>query len=517
MIDDLTYRRFSQYLTILITISVGYRLFPYLFYSGIIGLDPHWYAVQISTVIDGGTTADIASPYYREAAGYIVYLAVILEILGLEPVDAGLVVAIFVGILPPLVGSVVVLQLTGRRWYPALVTAGILVVIQPLVRYSLWPIAQSLAILLFIVLFSVVLKLLSLENVHDDRVKPMTLLLFVLIIALALVHKFPVFIVALLLVCIAVASKLRIISNPAISSKLLGFIGIVLLSVWVLMTEFAANVILMTSELIFGGITVYSAPLEPAAATREKTGLVYILGRNLHWMALVIVSGVSWLAHIYNLHYQRYSERSKSALVFLLISSSLLMVILGASVIGGAVINPTRVVLLSALVLPILIGSSITYLGENRSITVAIVICLVVTQGIAFGTLPDDDTSARSFLNNGELEGKEFMNEYSPKPIYTDTYYAKAVSDPSNPNPWFMHSPNSQYQSYDQAVFNGSFSPLNPDRVAYRTKVDVYGHVPFGGYWSLDWKPRAELTTCAHRTYSNPNVEFYNTTPCEFE
>ncbi|WP_222920221.1 hypothetical protein [Natrinema sp. SYSU A 869] len=157
-IDDLFGRQFYGYLASLLAVGIVYRALPLLVLPGLIGMDPHWYAVQTQAVIDTGSTDPIQNPFYEGAAGYIVYLALIAEILGVQPERAILVLPLILGIVPPLVGAIITERIT-RTPIAALTAAALLVVVPSLVRGAFWPTAQSFATALFAVFLLLFLRI----------------------------------------------------------------------------------------------------------------------------------------------------------------------------------------------------------------------------------------------------------------------------------------------------------------------------------------------------------------------
>lgn len=157
-IDDDARRRFPGYLASLLGIGILYRALPLLVLPGLIGMDPHWYAVQTQAVIDTGSTDAIQNSFYRGAAGYIVFLALVTELLGVQPEQAILVMPIVLGVVPPLVGAIIVRRIT-QTPLAAVSTAALLIVVPSLVRGAFWPTAQSFATALFAVFLLLSLRI----------------------------------------------------------------------------------------------------------------------------------------------------------------------------------------------------------------------------------------------------------------------------------------------------------------------------------------------------------------------
>lgn len=158
-IDDLSRRRFYGYLTGLFAVGIAYRALPLLSLPGLVGMDPHWYAVQTQAVIDANSTDVIQNSFYRGAAGYIVFLALVTEILGVQPEHATLIMPLTLGVLPPLIGAGLTRRITGAP-FAALSAAALLVVVPSLVRGAFWPTAQSFATALFALFLLVFVRIL---------------------------------------------------------------------------------------------------------------------------------------------------------------------------------------------------------------------------------------------------------------------------------------------------------------------------------------------------------------------
>ncbi|WP_222920222.1 hypothetical protein [Natrinema sp. SYSU A 869] len=338
------------------------------------------------------------------------------------------------------------------------------------------------------------------------------------VVSLALVHKFPILVVALLLLGLAGASWLGLIRKQGSLTWLLAFTGVVLLSVWTIVTSFMLNAGIMATSLIRGGFEIDATLADPAAATRVKTAIRYTVARNLHWIALSSAGGVGWAFLSYRVWKREYDRKTQAEITVILLCSSLLMILLAAGLFGVAgTLNPMRVVLLATVPLAVLTANIVdmTVPGtRQRYATVLMIAILLVVQVAAVGVFPDDGTGPRDHLTAEEREGKEFMSTHAPAPVYTDTYYVHAGVDPQDPVSGYWSSNRGQFQSYDPAVFNGSFTPNETEYVAYRTTVGIYGHLPWGGYWSLDWDPRDELQACGNKVYSNGDVEMYETEQC---
>lgn len=337
------------------------------------------------------------------------------------------------------------------------------------------------------------------------------------VVALALVHKFPILVAALLLLGLASTSLFGIVQRRSLTF-LLAFTGLVLLTVWTFTTTFLINAGLMATSLIRGGFEVNTTLADPAAATRVAATLRYTVARNAHWIALCCTGGIGWAFMSYHVWTGEYDRRTSLEAIALLLCASLLMLLLAMSLFGvSGTLNPVRVLLLAAVPLAVLVGALVDVTESKtrrRSAAPLVIVALLAIQISAVGVFPDDGSGPRDYLTTEEYEGKAFAVNHTTETVHTDSYYVRAGVNPRDPVSGYWSRDRGRFQSYDSAVFNGSFEPADPTYVAYRTSVDTYGHLPWGGYWSLDWDPQDELRTCGNRVYSNGDVDLYETDRC---
>jgi|GEM_PF-5079790 len=158
--DDPLTSIYLRYLSILIGFAVLYRLVPFILTAGLIGIDPHWYAVQVEEVRGIGHTESIDSPYYRVASLYIVFLSIITEVTGLDSEQAIYIMAAVAGISLPLFGAILAYRLAPRDHQnrAMIVSAGVLLVSGTAVRYAFWPVAQTYAVIIFTLTMIVIVR-----------------------------------------------------------------------------------------------------------------------------------------------------------------------------------------------------------------------------------------------------------------------------------------------------------------------------------------------------------------------
>lgn len=520
--DDPTHRRYVGYLGALVALAVGYRLVPLLVTDGLIGLDPHWYATQAHAVTDRGTTDVIQNAFYRTAAAYIVLQSVLMQLTGASVETVALFVSIATGVCIPLLGAALAQRLVppDRRRHAGIVAAAILVVAQLSVRQGFWPIAQTLAT---ITLATFLLGLMRYYRVSREtstlrRLWPETLLLLTCLVSLALTHKFAPLVTALLLGMIA----LWHVGHPSLSAdapiRLVLIAAVILLSVWTLSTAYVSDVI-VRAALLSEGFGIGGMLYDPAAAVRVGGGLEQTARRQLNWLVLASAAGIAWAWIVRRAWRARSVPPAALPVVFV---SALLMVLFAAGIVTGSVaVNPVRVLGSAEVVLAALVGAFVAAAivrsqatPRRRALALTAVSLILISQTVALGGMIDEP-GPRSYLTGSEAAGYEFTADYTAdtQTVYTDAYYVRAGFDPTDPPPQYWYREYGAVQWFDPVVFEGHFT-ADHERVLFRAKVDVYGHLPWGGYWRLSWSPGEWLDGCYDRVYSNGDVDYYDAGQC---
>lgn len=512
---------------LLLTLSVAYRTIPFLVASGPIGMDPHWLAVQTQAVLEDGHTDVIDSLFYSNVASFIVLQAILASILGLKPDMILVIIAAISGISIPLFGSVLTRRLVRPQltFVAVIIAVAILVVAKQTVRFSYGPIAQVHAIIVyFIVLFILIIYPQVLRSSSKMTLR-LDILLIVSVVGLALTHKVMVFIAVIILSGLAVwyqfwipdfGGEARLAWQSVLST-------VILLTVWAIMTDFAVRPII---QFGFGLDTAILTEFDPAAAASVSADIYSTIHRHINWLLLVPIAGVAW-AWLTVMEWRPWERsRYRQDLIPVLLTASVAVVLLVIGIIlGFGVFNPNRAIAIGEPVWAVLIGTAfanglyhfdIDLLSSRISIgVVAVILLVIIVQVGALGSLPDHPETPRSYLSAGERAGVDFAISHSPEQetFYTDAYTVRAGISPEDPPAAYWRRDSGQVQYYEPAVFDGQVYEEH-DRIFLRTRLEIYGHLPWGGYWVLEWDYREMLNGCYQQIYDNGDGLYYTGNRC---
>lgn len=512
---------------LLLTLSVAYRTIPFLVASGPIGMDPHWLAVQTQALLENGHTDVIDSLFYSNVASFIVLQAVIASTLGLEPGTVLIILAAISGISIPLFGGVLTRRLVRPQltFIAVIIAVAILVVAKQTVRFSYGPIAQTHAIIIyFIVLFILIIYPQVLRSSSKMTLR-LNILLIVSVVGLALTHKLMVFIAVIVLSGLAVWYRFWTpdFGGEAQLARQSLLSIVILLTVWTIMTDFAVRPII---QFAFGLDTAILTEFDPAAAAPASADIFSIIHRNINWLLLVPTAGVAW-AWLTVIEWRPWERsRYRQDLIPVLLTASVAVVLLVIGIIFGfSVFNPNRAIAIGEPVWAVLIGVAfvnwlyhfdIDLLSSRISIGVVTVILLVIIVQVgALGSLPDHPETPRSYLSAGERAGVDFAITHSPEQetLYTDAYTVRAGISPENPPAGYWRRDSGQVQYYEPAVFDGQIDEEH-DRIFLRTRLEIYGYLPWGGHWVLEWDYHEMLTGCYQQIYDNGDSLYYTGNRC---
>jgi uncharacterized protein with PQ loop repeat len=515
----------------LVVLSVGYRTYVFLFPASLVGIDPAGYAVQVARVMTTGQTEAIGFTYYSEASLSITYPAVYGILADVSASDALLVYPIVVGIAMPLITAALVMRVSDRETvHVSVVTAATLASVAAVsIRFSYWPIAQTLGLLYWLV-FSYLLT-----QYFQTRSKRTFLVLVTVLVALTFTHKLPLLVIFGVLGVLALwsggryaygrvrPSELKVsIREP--SALLIGLItGTLMMVQWTYLTEFIEVVVVRAVSLL----VVESAPIgatqtAPEAAIPPGGGVLGLLARRAHGIALLVIGGAAW---VYLAIDRNVGDRE--GLKILLVFTTIPVVLLGFGIVAQSQTGSTSApspnrfvsfaepILIAIIALPVggyLARTSETKLRHGvarhasklRPLLFAVfVVALVSTQLLSAPAAPDHQSSARYYLTSQEADAKSFGYDYAIRPIHTDWY--TTIAGPPTAR---LSGELERYEPIGEPFLTRNVTQQEYEYVLYRSDVRYYA-TEYGPRRLL-WEPSEQLDKEYNRVYANGGSVLYD-------
>lgn len=506
--DGYTYR----YSALAVVIpGVVYRVYAFLFPASLISFDPDKMAVMSQSIIVNGDLSGLEPGFYSQAAGFQV-LGSVTALTTALPIDAAYLAFPLVGglMMPLLVGSIT--RHVTCNDSAALVSIALSSVAGSSLRFAVAPIPLLMGSI-FVASFVLVLVMTDVTPLRRHAV-----LVVLMLIGATVVHKLSVMLIfagvsAYAVYTIVVASLDRSLSvrlEPAMVSLPLLF----LVFQWVMYTQFFNSALFLGVELIGGAqlLPEFSGTASsPSAATRLDPHPFEFFSKILYFPLTVATAALAGL-----LLFRRYGEHRVRAL------QSFAAVTVGLTAVALLSSNPSllRLFVYATMFCSVLVGVCYALMEEEkvsflRTGKVALVVVLIVANLMSPVVWPDSSDSFRSYLNQTEVEAKEFTDEMATTTVYTDPFYRfKTVSYRGDgTESGFKQRGIPTWSLYENGFLyaelrNGSFSGGEYETVAFRTSVEIFWIID--GQYRLEWDPETELDKTHSSVYDNGDVLVFN-------
>jgi hypothetical protein len=410
--------------------SVSLRLFIYEWPASMIGQDPVGYAVGVIRIIQTGNLIELkeAFPVYGVLSAFHLFNSAVAIISGFNAKNVLIAIPILLGIMFPLTAATITTRHTNSTIAISISTV-VAAVAATGVHFSYWPIAQTIAVLLWCGMIIIFMRIVSTNQKRN------LVILFVLTSTLLFSHKMAIIFVAGTIGAALIIRKIDVgrlafqkeskedtLPRPN-QLNLLFILVIALLAIqWVIMTTYVRSVIVgkiiafLTSDLSISAV-------EPVVtdAVKGNSGIIGILVKPASLLSLVIIAATTSLI---------LWSRNRTWSICLLLGSSLITgMLVGLSISGVGIIPPRRATLFSIPVFASIIGISLEYRLESESrlqisIILSVVFILIALQAGSGALAPNLPNEPRFFLTSEEKHAKEFMVEHSNVPVAMDHYYA---------------------------------------------------------------------------------------------
>lgn len=493
------------YLFPIVMMSVFIRVYIFAFPDSLIGMDPDSYAVWIRQILLDGSVEAMNLNFYENAPFFHVFGGSFSLISGLNVPDSLVIYPLVTGLLYPIIVFILAEKIGGVRI--ALVSSVLASVAATSVHFAFWPIAQSLAFLLWIIF------ILALVKYVETFSRFLFIIIISMVIGMAFTHKLPVlvsfFTMAGLTTLLYITDfETRIFQNfnanyLTFGVSLVLISGLLLYLQWIHITDFIDTVINRGTQALYYSELNISAPLGfPTAAYEPMAGLKGIILRNMHAFTLIPIGGVSWL-------YLFYKKRHNNKVLVLLAGAAISVLLIVIGLFNPERIRPLRSFFFAELILVVIIPTFLTKKDLNKIIKygfLILIFIIIVSQAFSTLAVPAYPNSPRYYLTTAEIEGKEFGHNFVYGTIHTDYYYDTEFI-PSQVQFAARYRDYHKYRTLDRALLYHNNSLNGYDYISYRTNVDVY-RTPIG-LWRLTWNPEEMLKVNYNRIYSNPDVSVF--------
>ncbi|SDG29759.1 hypothetical protein [Halorientalis regularis] len=503
----------------IVSVSVFFRLYTFLFPASMIGMDPDRKAISVQRVIETGHTDMIVRYFYQDISLFNVYAAEFGLLAGFDGPMSLLVYAFVLGILLPLTAVTLARHVPNMESGNLVIIAALVSTIETFgVVEGFWIHNQSLGI----ALWCGVLVCLGV-SVRNNRA--LVVLTSILLVTMAFSHKIPLFMV--LSVCSGavvygflyrwdIGSNGGVLSNSSQTVLWSGVLsGILLFVQWSFLTGYFERLVGKVVALfaIPSGIG-QASDLTPAAAVEPLPPLLDIGLWRFHGFALLLIAGLAWFGyHLSNWPFQREARLNET--VILIMSAAVILAIGAiAGVLKPDIVPAGRIFSYSGPVFGVLIALSFApwYRDGFWKYSKLLVICLLlVSQIFSLMVMIDHPDRPRMYLTGGEVEAKEFNHEFTEGDIHTDFYYAKEtvpsrIVDIGRGRQ--VGKITTPYQPLQLELLNANLTTSAYEYVSYRTQAAVQ-RTQYGKF-ELRWDPERQLDAEMSRTYDNGAVVTYS-------
>ena len=498
-----TWRQYYFSLSVVIGLSVLYRVFIVVYPASLIGLDPDRYAMSIHSIAQTGTTDALTIYFYSNASAFPVLGAMFDVISGVNSAKAMVIFPVAIGIVFPSSVAAIAQRLAKNK--QASLYAAIIAAFGSIsIWLSYWPIPQTIGAVLWVILF------VSLLLYEKTRRKELFIVAEVILIAQLYTHKMPLVIIT---ISFFAYSLIHLIDSVVIRETnilnqrwiILGALSVaVIILQWSFLTNYIIPVSYKFAELFSTKSLTLQSPIahSPSHAISAYNGLSGIIVRRLHAFVLIPLAGIGWL------YLLTKNTRNRAAWIVLAASSAAVFFV-ALGVINPLATSPVRALLMAEPFLAILVSILATrayntsrhrwlYIGK-----VVFVVILVSQLSVVYAA-PDHPINARMYLSSEEVEAKQFGHERINSEIYADSYLADERT------PYEIQrgiQRNHTYRPVVGELLNKNVASMDYKYMAYRTNVDIY-RLP-GGIWRLTWDPEKYLNDASSQIYSNGDVDMY--------
>lgn len=510
-----------------ICFGVFYRIFTFLWPPTLLGMDPDQVAVATQRIMNHGSTDAISGLYfYSKIAGMYVYTASAGLITGLDARWALIMYPLAVGIIVPLVVFIILRRLTDQSngaTIAVMVGVAIATFAGATIRFSSEPLPQVLAALLWLVFLTAL--------VCYTTSRRWVVVLLISVLAAAGTHKLGIAVVGVGLVGIAVTET--VLGNGGRSAPIAEptLVGIVALTGAVQMlwatnygSAVATTIVIPIIGLVDGTTAAVTTP-EWTHAVLAVDGVAGILSRNGHWLVLGAVAGICWcIAAIHHFRHQHLP----------LVPAILGVAATFAAFIAGVVVLPIslsidRLSLYSEPIFALVIALAVALVFQRRhnprsTATIAVsvlVIVIVASQLFAAPATPDYPGTERFYLENSEVDAKEWAVTNGALPLHADAYYARQIIELNREDAPYetgshVAEQSVRYNSEVETLLNRRLIEDGEYEYFADRRATVYNMG--GNHHTLTWEPERTLNRNGNhaRVYDNEGVTIYqNTTRAE--
>lgn len=568
MIDIRKYT--NIYLGVVVSVGITYTTYIFLFPASPIGMDPNTLAVDIHQVKIIGDLSVIDSRFYRNAPLYFILPAVAGIITDLPVIHAMIIYPIILSVVLPLSSSILALNANRNSQSVVAIIAALLTLAATLsLKFSYWPIPQSLAIVLLCVLIILLLKnyygirgeiafleIVVLFGLLFTHKLPLVLLLtfFSALISLALVeHKFSQEIwnftslsrVTIFTILALTIFAVWILVTGVFTNSIFQLVGVVIFTIGILglyeegwqsgpsyyqqvplpslphlksLTIFTGALLVvqmvfltdLAERLIARVLTFLDGGLGVPSSTNKAVEAAAspefpLFGMFFHYSNALILLLLGGIAWLY-----LASSRKRNAAVQILLAIVAVTVFFsGTTVINPSAASPFRFLLIAepwiAAVLAVTFGSF--FMKKHlRSVSLSVVFVLIII--LAFQTL------AFAAVPDYTASPRYYLTEGETE---AKSFGFQSIPDDISTDPYLITAASplemrppadqdaEQYESAEEGLLLGNISDRDSDYFAYR-HVQVYR---MSGWWQLTWNPQSDLERTEHRIYDNEDVQFY--------
>lgn len=492
-------------------LGVAYRVYAFVFPASLMSFDPSKMAVMSQSIIVKEDLSGLVPNFYSEAAGFQILGSVTSLASGLPVDDAYVAFPLVAGVVMPLFVGSITRHITHSD-DAALVSVALSSVAGSSFRFAVAPIPLLMASI-FVVGFVLILII---SDVAPRRRH--TVLLITFLAAATITHKLPIMLILGGVTTYVIYTVIVARVDKSVSYRLrlpmvaLPFVFLVFQ--WVMYTQFFDSALLLGLELIGneGLLPKFTGGVSSPSAAAKLSPSFYDSLLNFLYLPLTVT--VAALAGA--LLFRKYSEdRIRALQAFALVTvgfTGMALLSSNPSLLRLFVYGTTFCSILVGVFYAQLANSSVSLLGVGK---VALVVVLIVTNLMSPVVWPDSSNSFRNYLDQTEVEAKQFTDNRATSTVYADPYYkfkmvsyeydgsAKKIKQLGIPT-WNLYGNGYLYSE----LLNGNFSGKKYETVALRTSVDIFWII--NGQYRLNWDPEAELSRTHSSVYDNGNVVVFN-------
>ena len=479
----------------ILMVSIIFKIYLFSFPASLIGIDPDGKALRVAEMLRTGDIGSIDT-YYSSAPLFHLLAGVFTLISKTSITDSFYIFPIIGGFF------VVIAYAIGARIHRkspqnGLVSAIIISGTGVTMQFSVNPIPQFIAVFFW---GTGLVTILSGKEISNRK---FIVLLFICL-SLALTHKIGLLAFAIPLLVITIFLRIQIPEITYTRSRSLLHLSILVCAILFIQFSVFSNFLQFTVTFPLKLISSISSTTEPSVSTyayasQQLTGVQGIAIRRIHWLGLCIFGVIVWLSQatsaIPQLRFQNITTLSYSSVLAGLSSIGLL---------SQKAVLATRLLFFVELILASMIG---TLFRNGKSGLVFVFIVLFLTSQLFTPVaVPDHDSRPTMFLNDAEVESKEFTRTYTEADIATDWYYSFKRS------PTYINSVRNtpqelKFTSIEENLLNKQIT----DKVEqyYLLRDNSYYRI-HGNYWELSYQPTVWTGKSTNRIYTSGEASLYS-------